>query len=157
MNLVPRKNNEVRTRDVFGDFLDLRKEMSDLFSFALDRWPNRGSSLYEGTWNPALDIIDQKDSILVKADLPGLKKEQIDISIHEGVLTIQGEKKEESETKEKGYLRTERFYGSFQRSVVLPSTVDEAKVKASYKDGVLELTLPKKEEAKPKSIKVDVV
>jgi HSP20 family protein len=93
---------------------------------------------------------------MVKADIPGLDKEDIDISVHGDTLTIKGEKKEEKESKDKGLVKTERFYGSFNRSLTLPSEVDAAKVKASYNNGVLELTLPKKEESKPKQIKIDV-
>jgi len=85
-----------------------------------------------------------------------VSKEDIDVSVLNDVLTIKGEKKQEKEVNEKGYVRSERFYGSFQRTIALPAGVDAAKVAAAYKNGVLELTLPKKEDAKPKQIKVDV-
>jgi HSP20 family protein len=101
-------------------------------------------------------VHDSKDNLVVRADLPGLKKEDIEVSIQDGILVIRGEKKEEAERKGNGAVRTERFYGSFHRAVSLPAAVDDAKVKASYKNGVLELTLPKKEEAKPKQIKIDL-
>lgn len=151
MNLIPRKHQGIR--DPFMDLLDLQSHMNDLFDISLSRWP-----AVNGKERPslALDIYDGKDHFTVKADIPGMKKEDIEISIQEGVLTIRGEKKEETEKNEKGVLRTERFYGMFERSVALPSVVDEAKVKASYKDGVLELVIPKKEESKPKQIKIDV-
>ena len=95
--------------------------------------------------------IKRDHHLIATLDLPGMKKEDIEVSIQDGTLIIRGEKKEETERKEKGAVRTERFYGSFHRAVNLPTAVDDTKVKANYKSGVLELTLPKKEEAKPKS------
>lgn len=155
MNLIPRRQET--NRNPFTDLLDIQKEMNNLFnSFSLSRWGDREHGLLESSWAPAIDVHDSKDHIVVKADLPGLKKEDIDVSVQEGTLVIRGEKKEEAERKEKGLIRTERFYGSFYRAVSLPTAVDDTKVKAAYKNGVLELTLPKKEEAKPKQIKIDV-
>jgi HSP20 family protein len=154
MNLIPRK--QLIHRNPFADLLDIQREMNSLFDFSLSRWGDREESALENAWAPAIDVLDSKDSLVVKADLPGLKKEDIDISVQNGTLVIKGEKKEESERKEKNGVRTERYYGSFYRAVALPSTVDETKAKASFKNGVLELVLPKKEEAKPKQIKIDV-
>lgn len=155
MNLVPRKRETNLVP--FKGFFDLQREMNDLFdNFSLGRWLDRDDSLFEGAWTPAIDVHDSKDNIVVRADLPGMKKEDIEVSIQDGTLIIRGEKKEETERKEKGAVRTERFYGSFHRAVSLPTAVDDTKVKANYKNGVLELTLPKKEEAKPKQIKIDV-
>jgi HSP20 family protein len=88
-------------------------------------------------------------------DVPGIKQEDLDIALEDNILLVKGERKHESEVKEEGYSRFERSYGSFQRSVVLPSTVDANGVKATYKEGVLEIQLPKKEEARPKAIKVE--
>ena len=146
-------------RDVWQPFRgmeSLQDEMNKLFDFSLGRYPLRSMGLMEGAWSPSVDVFESKDNVMVKADIPGMKKEDIDISVHGDMLTIKGEKKEETESKDKGSVKTERFYGSFNRALTLPSEVDEAKVKASYKDGVLEIILPKKEEAKPKQIKVDV-
>jgi HSP20 family protein len=148
-----------RKRDAwqpFGELESLQNEMNKLFDLSLGRWPVRSSGLMESSWSPAVDVFDSKDNIMVKADIPGLRKEDIDIAVHGDTLTIRGEKKEEKETKDKNYVKTERFYGSFNRALTLPSEVDAGKVKASYKEGVLEITLPKKEDAKPKQIKVDV-
>ena len=155
MNLIPRKHQPLQ-RGPFEDLLGLQSQMNRLFDFSLGRWSDDADAFRENFWAPAVDISDGKDSLTVKADLPGLKKEEIDISIHDGVLVIKGEKKSEEEQKGKGYLRSERFYGAFARQITLPSSVDDTKIKASYKDGVLELVLPKKEEAKPKQIKIDV-
>jgi len=106
---------------------------------------------------PSVDVKEENDVYVVKADLPGVKKEDIDVSLQEGVLTINAESKEEKEEKEKGrVIRQERRYGKFVRSMRLGTGIDEAKVQASYKDGVLELKLPKSEEVKPKKISVGV-
>ena len=103
-----------------------------------------------------MDVVDSKDGILLKVEIPGVKQEDISISVEENTLTVKGERKQESQVNEEGYSRFERSYGAFQRSVLLPPTVDADRVKATYKDGVLEVQLPKKEEAKPKTIKVEI-
>ena len=110
----------------------------------------------ETAWFPAVDAYEDKEKLVIKADLPGLKQSEIDVSVEDGVLTIKGEKKKENEVKEKNYYHLERAYGSFERRFTLPTNVDTSKIKANYKEGVLELALTKKEEAKPKQIKVDV-
>jgi HSP20 family protein len=103
-----------------------------------------------------VDITEEKDRVVVKADLPGMKQEEIAVEVSEGVLLIKGERKRESETKDAKTYRVERSYGSFLRSFTLPAGVDAAKVNAAYKNGVLEITLPKLAEAKAKQIKVEV-
>ena len=102
----------------------------------------------------AVDVSEDDKNIFVKADLPGLKKEEIHVSLDHDVLTIRGERKSESETKDKNYHRVERSYGVFERRIVLGTKVDEAKIKANYKDGVLELTLPKSEQQAVKRIDI---
>ena len=114
------------------------------------------SSAEENEWKPLVDVVDSKDGILLKVEIPGVKQEDISISVEENTLTVKGERKQESQVNEEGYSRFERSYGAFQRSVLLPPTVDADRVKATYKDGVLEVQLPKKEEAKPKTIKVEI-
>jgi HSP20 family protein len=135
------------------------REMEDL----LDRYNQaprksltRGSdSIFEvGDWLPVVDIEENKDAYLVKAELPGVKKEDVSVNIDNGVLTIKGEKK--SEIKDKKQHRVECSYGSFVRSFTLPQTVKAEKVEAEYKNGILNLTIPKSEEAKPKQIEVKV-
>ena len=103
-------------------------------------------------WNPAVNVYQDKDRFTVVVELPGLKKEEIEISLHDDTLTIAGERKRE-ESSEQEFL-TERLYGKFQRSLTLPTAVDAEEVKASYKDGLLQVVLPKAEEAKPKQIEV---
>lgn len=130
----------------------LRDEVNRLFDFS---WPSRDTGLFSG-WSPTLDMHDDKDSLLVMVELPGMKKEEIDIALHDGVLTVSGERKMEREHKEGETFRSERYFGKFQRSVTLPVAVNAGKVKASYKDGILTIDLPKAEEAKPKHIAVSV-
>jgi HSP20 family protein len=132
----------------------LRSEINRLFEEPFGGL-TRASEFFD-LWSPALDVYEDKDNIIVKAELPGLKKEEIDISIHEGSLHVSGERKQETEQKNTETYRTERFYGRFHRSLSLPKAVDAAKVEASYKDGVLTVTLPKSEEAKPRQIQVNV-
>ena len=107
-----------------------------------------------GAWNPRVNIYEKGDDIIVDAELPGLKKEDIDVRVEDHRLTVRGERKEEKETKKENYYRKERFHGSFVRSLMLPSDVATDKVDATYKDGVLQLTLPKTDEAKGKHITV---
>ena len=105
-------------------------------------------------WTPAIEVFEKEDRFLVKAELPGMKEEDIDISAVGDTLTIKGERKVESEVKEEDYYCCERSYGSFFRSIALPSHVDAQKIEASYEDGVLEVSLPKIPEVKPKKISV---
>ena len=110
----------------------------------------------EGTWHPSVDISENENAFVLKAELPGVNREDINIDINNETLTLKGEKKFEEKTEKENYVRVERSYGSFSRTFALSDKVDTENVKASYKDGVLEVTLPKKEEAKPKEIKVEV-
>jgi len=107
-------------------------------------------------WTPALDVYEDKDQFVVKAELPGMKRDDIEVSLHDGSLTISGERKSEQESKESGVYRSERYFGRFQRTLDLPTGVADDKVKAEYRDGILSITLPKVEEAKPKHITVSV-
>lgn len=108
----------------------------------------------EMVWAPAIDVLEKEDKFLVKVELPGVKEEDVNVSVAGGTLTIEGEKKAESEVKKKGYYYTETSYGSFSRSITIPSIVDASKIEASYDKGVLEITLPKAPEVKPKKIAV---
>jgi HSP20 family protein len=103
-----------------------------------------------------VDLYEEKDDIVVKAELPGMEKDNIEVNLSENRLTIKGEKKKEEEVKKEGYYRSERSYGSFVRTLELPSEVQTDKVKAAFKNGVLEIRLPKTEEAKKKETKVKV-
>jgi len=133
---------------------NLRDEMNSLFEGG--GWPTLTpqAQLFTG-WTPALDLYQTNDDIVAVVELPGMRKEDIELSLHDGMLTISGERKDESAEGEKTG-RTERFIGKFRRSISLPTRVDANKVNATYKDGILTVTLPKAEEVKPKQIQVNV-
>ncbi|MBD3233396.1 MAG: Hsp20 family protein [candidate division Zixibacteria bacterium] len=114
-------------------------------------WPG-----FNHNWAPPVDILENEDGISVMAEIPGIAKEDIKLTVKEGVLTICGEKKHEKPGEKDRYYRSERMYGSFCRSFSLPSNVDANKIKANYKDGVLQIQLPKVEEAKPKEIAIEM-
>lgn len=137
-----------------GRLSELHDEFERLFDLPLAS--ETRSHPWMSGWTPALDVYEDKDQFAVKAELPGMKKEDIEVSLHDGSLTVSGERKSEHETKDAGVYRSERYFGRFQRTVDLPNTVDASKVKADYQDGILTITLPKTEEAKPKRISVSV-
>ncbi len=154
MNIVKWQRPTLSTWPSFGRLSDLRDEIDRLFESPLSEL-TRTSQLLSG-WKPALDVYENKDHFVVKAELPGMKKEDIEVSLHDGSLSISGERKTESKHEEGEVYRAERFFGRFQRTVTLPTAVAADKVKAAYNDGVLTITLPKTEEAKPKKIDVSV-
>ena len=131
----------------------LQEQLNRLFNKAFDRSSHESSIT---TWAPAIDIFETEHELVVKADLPDIKPEELDIRVENNILTIRGERKFEKQVNENNYLRVERAYGSFSRSFSLANTVNSDAIKAEYKDGVLTLTIPKREEAKPKQIKVNV-
>jgi len=142
--------------DPFRDLMNLQDRMNRLFDQTLSR--TRGDEdegLTASTWAPAVDIYETADSVVLKAELPGVNRENIDIQVRNNTLTLKGERKFEREVKDEHYLRIERSYGAFQRVFSLPGVVQRDKIKAVFKDGVLEVTLPKAEEAKPKQVKID--
>jgi HSP20 family protein len=137
-----------------GGLSGLRDEIDRLFEAPLSEF-TRTSQLLSG-WTVALDVSEDANNVYVKAELPGMKKEDIDLSLHDGCLSISGERKSETSHEGAEIYRAERFFGRFQRTVTLPTPVDADKVKAQFKDGILMVTLPKAEEAKPKHIDVNV-
>lgn len=136
----------------FGRLTDLRDEIDRLFETPLAELAHT-SQILSG-WTPALDFYEDKDNLYVRVELPGMKKEDIDLSLHEGSLSISGERKSEDKSQEGEVYRAERFFGRFQRTVTLPTPVAANSVKAQYQDGILTVTLPKAEEAKPKHIEL---
>jgi HSP20 family protein len=135
----------------------LRDDMDRIF----EDWPRflgrrPGEEGLRGAWMPAVDIRESKDAIEVKAELPGIDARDVDVSVQENMLTIRGERRREEVKDDETMHRVEREYGVFERSFTLPRSADAEKIAASYKDGVLSLTVPKREEARPKAIKVDV-
>jgi len=133
----------------FRELEEWERRYDDLFGRPLWRLPVK-----ERGWMPAVDVFEKEDKFVVKAELPGMKEENIDVSVVGDTLAIRGEKKTEAEIKEEDYYRCERSYGSFYRSIPLPSTVDADKIEASFEDGVLEVVLPKSANVKPKKVAV---
>jgi HSP20 family protein len=107
-----------------------------------------------GAWAPPVDIFETRDHVVIRAEVPGVRKEDMDVRIENGVLTLHGDRKQDTDVVQDGALRVERVYGKFARSFSLPTTIDAANVAATYKDGVLEVTVPKAETAKPKTIEI---
>jgi HSP20 family protein len=137
----------------FHGATSLQEQVNRLFNDVLER-SGEESSLT--AWAPAVDIYETEHELVVKADLPDVDPKDLDISVEHNILTIRGEHKFEKKVNEENYLRVERAYGSFARSFTLANTVNSDAIKAEYQNGVLTLTIPKKEEAKPKQIKVSV-
>ena len=139
----------------FRELERVRREMDRLWdSFFEEKPTRRGEEV--GEWLPSLDVAETENDIVVRAEIPGIDPKDIDISLANDLLTIKGEKKQEKEGKEENYHLIERSYGSFTRSVRLPGEVQSDKISASYKNGILKVTLPKSEEAKKKEIKIKV-
>jgi len=132
---------------------NLRDELNSFFDMPFWSSFGRTGQLFTG-WSPALDLYESGDHLVAVVELPGMRKEDIDISLHDGALTISGERKSESNKNGETAQRTERYVGTFRRSIALPTRVDASKVSATYQDGILRVTLPKAEEAKPKQIQV---
>ncbi len=155
MSLIPYP----RTRhpfDLFGGLSQIHRELDRIFDFG-PRGATAPSALdlLEGAWSPAVDVFDEKEAVRVKAELPGLKPAEIEVSVQGNTLRIQGERARDFDEKRENYHRVERLYGQFHRAISLPSPVDASAVKASYKDGLLEVLLPKKPEAKARRIEVN--
>ncbi|MGA7103994.1 MAG: Hsp20/alpha crystallin family protein [Candidatus Deferrimicrobiaceae bacterium] len=146
----------VRWLDPFRDLSAIQDRMNQIFEDALARSRGREEGLRTGMWTPAVDIYENNEFVVVKAELPGVEKDRISVEVKEGILTLRGERGFDRELKKESYHRIERAYGSFQRSFSLPVSVDQENVTARFQDGVLEVKLPKKDQEKPKQIEVDV-
>ena len=141
----------------FRDLVTIQERMNRMFdqSFpGIGRESEAEASF--GSWAPAVDIYEQDGNIVLKAELPGVEAKAVDVRVENNVLTLRGERKFEDEVKKESYHRVERAYGTFLRSFTLPNVVDTDKIKAEFKDGLLRLTLPMKEEAKPHQINIQV-
>ena len=139
----------------FRNVNDIQGEMNRLF----DSFFGRPATVAAGErmWAPLVDMYETKDDLFVTLELPGVREKDVHVSITGDMLTVKGERRFESDVKDEGYYRLERVYGKFERSMPLPIPVQADKVKATYRDGVLEIRLPKVEEVKPKEIKIDLV
>lgn len=155
MNVLTRKMTDW---DPFKEMADLQSRLSTLFNVA--PFPrgegNKQEAMTVAEWAPLVDIAESDKEYLIRAEVPGIKKEDVSVTVENGVLTIAGERKVETETKDKHYHRVERAYGRFARSFSLPEDADGSKVSAEYKDGILQVHLIKAEQARPKAIEVKV-
>jgi len=154
MNIVTWKRPTLTNWTGFGRLADLQEEIDRLFAYPAIK-PTDGTPLL-GNWLPALDVQEDKDNFVVRAELPGMKKEDIEVSLHDGNLSISGERKRETKHEDAEVYLAERSFGRFLRTIALPAAVASDKVQAAYKDGVLTITLPRTEAAKPKQIDVSV-
>lgn len=140
-------------RDPFAEMQDLQREMNRLLNAFSGRTDRVAAT--EAPWTPAADIYETKDEMVAVLELPGVNQKEIDISLVGDTLTVRGERRREEQVGEENYYRAERTIGPFSRTIVLPSVVDAARIKAVYKDGLLEIRLPKREEAKPRPIPIE--
>jgi HSP20 family protein len=144
--------------DPFKEIEKEMQELTDRFSRMLTRWPGRSTreSLTVAEWSPSVDIAETDSEYVIKAEIPEVDKKDVKVTVQDGYLSIQGERKQEKEEKGKRFHRVERAYGSFLRSFELPDDVDQEKVKAEFKEGMLIVHLPKTEQAKAKTIEIKV-
>jgi HSP20 family protein len=152
MKLMRRQRQPLGNWSSFDQLNRLRDEIDHVFQSSFGNW-GLNMGFLEG-WTPTVDLIDEKDKFILKAELPGMKKEDIDVSLHGDTVNICGERKKEEEHRAGESYRSERYFGRFQRSVPLPQAVDGNRIEAAYRDGVLTVTLPKTEEAKRKQIEI---
>ena len=140
------------------DTANLSQRMERLFDEMMGRGLWRGSEErpLRGSWVPAINILERQDAMVITADLPGLKAEDVEVTVEEGTLSIRGERKLEEASEGETYHRVERLYGVFERTFTLPNSVDVDKIEARFSDGEMVLTLPKREESKPRSVKIKV-
>jgi HSP20 family protein len=145
----------VRWYDPFREFAVIQDRMNRLFEETFPRTRGREDVLTKGVWSPSMDIYETDEQVVVSAELAGVDRDSVNIDVKDGILTIKGERKYQKEDEKEYFHLMEREYGSFQRSFSLPSKVDQEKVTATFRDGVLEINLPKKDEVKPKQIDIN--
>ncbi|MBI5642712.1 MAG: Hsp20/alpha crystallin family protein [Deltaproteobacteria bacterium] len=143
-------------RDPFKDLLFLQERMSRIFDEALLKYKGCASLAAGGAWYPPVDIYETEDNVILKAELPGVETKSVSIEVNENTLMLKGERKLEKNLSEENYHRMERFYGTFQRVFSLPYTVDKAGITANFKDGVLQIMVPKARDLRRESIKVKI-
>ena len=153
MDLIRYQAPELTPWSAVDRWSNLRDELNSFFELPVWSSFARTGQLFTG-WSPALDLYQTNDNVIAVVELPGMRKEDIEISLHDGTLTISGERKRENSSNGDKAERTERYVGTFRRSIALPTRVDAGKVSATYRDGILTVTLPKAEEVKPKQIQV---
>jgi HSP20 family protein len=151
--MAPTRSSRGLSRDPFRELFDLQRGLNQLFdeSFGIPR-----EDVALKAWAPAVDVYEDENAFLIKLELPEVNREDVKVSLNENTLSISGERRVENEDKRENYHRVERSYGQFYRSFTLPPNVNVEAIDAQFKDGVLRLTLPKREEAKPKQIEVKI-
>ncbi len=154
MSLIRHQSPDLSAWPTFDRWATLRDELNNLFEVPAGN-STRQAQLFSG-WTPALDLYQNNDNVVALVEIPGMQKEDIDISLHDGLLTIAGERQSSSASEGDNAERTERFSGKFRRSISLPTRVEAGRVHATYKDGILTVTLPKAEEAKAKKVEVTI-
>ena len=144
----------------FRDLVTIQDRMNRIFDDAFRGTGRQGASEEDwalgGSWAPPVDIYEHDGTLVLKAELPGIEPKDVDVRVENNVLTLRGERNFDQEVKRESYHRVERAYGTFSRSFTLPSVVDTQNIKAEFKDGVLRVTMPKREEAKPKQIQIQI-
>ncbi len=141
-----------------SDLANWNQQMDRWFSDLMKRgrWNVAGEDQVRGSWTPAVNVLEKKDAIEITADLPGLAAEDVEVTVEEGVLTIRGERSFEEAREGETYHRLERSYGLFERTFSLPNSVDPTKIQATFKNGEMVVNLPRREESKPRSVKIKV-
>jgi HSP20 family protein len=142
--------------DPFRDLLSLQERMNKLFEESLFRSGKDQEDLTVGRWSPSVDVMENEQEIVIKAELPGIELKDVEVLIKDNLLTLRGERKFEKEEEKEDYHRIERAYGAFQRVFTLPASVEQDKVKAKMKDGILEIRLPKAKKELPKKVEIEV-
>ena len=141
-----------------SDAANLSQRMERLFDEMVGRglWRTSEERPLRGSWVPAVNILERQDAMLITADLPGLKAEDVEVTVEDGTLSIRGERKLEETSEGESYHRVERLYGVFERTFTLPNSVDVERIEARFSNGEMALTLPKREESKPRSVKIKI-
>lgn len=146
----------LRKWDPFRDLMSIQERMNQLFNDTLSERRHGAEEFSKGSWCPPVDIYETGVNLVLRAEIPGISEEEIEINIEDNTLVLKGERKFEKKTDDENYYRIERSYGTFMRTFTLPNSVDQDHVKASYEMGVLKIVMPKKGEQNPKNIKVEV-
>ena len=142
--------------DPFKDLISLQERMNRLFEESLSKSKRPEEGVMGGSWSPMVDVFETESNVVMKAEVPGMAREDFNVEVKDNVITLRGERRFQKGVKEENYHRIERNYGKFQRSFTLPFEVDRDNIEAHYKDGVLEVTLPKTEKTKQKQIDIKV-
>ena len=142
--------------DPFRNMTTLQDRINRVFDEAANRSKDYDDEMSKCDWRPIVDIFDTEKAIVINAELPGVTREDITLDVKENILSLKGERKSSEEVKKENYYRMERCFGSFERAFTLPSAVDQEKIKANFKDGILRIEIPKPEEKRPKQISINV-